>query len=160
MDKVLGLKSIYYDMNWNKLQEKKEQGEAITYILENKNGKIEYPFIKRVASSLDGKIYYDLVTARGQGGPRILSVVNKNKLIEDFKIYFQRYCEKEDIIAEYIRFDPWIDNFSDFSDIYKIFSDGNIYCNNLTEDFFKNQYSSSVRNKIRKAEKERNKNRI
>lgn len=153
MDKALGLESIYYDMNWNKLQEKKEKGEAITYIFENRNGKIEYPFIKRVANSLNGVQYYDLVTARGQGGPRILFAKNKEKLIEDFESDFQEYCEKENIIAEYIRFDPWIDNFSDFSNIYKVFSDGNIYCNNLTEDFFNNQYSSSVRNMVRKAEK-------
>ena len=32
MNKALGMESIYYDINWNKLQEKKEKGKAITYI--------------------------------------------------------------------------------------------------------------------------------
>ena len=78
---------------------------------------------------------------------------NKEKLIENFNKEFGRYCSLEDIVAEYVRFDPWICNFEDFSSIYNVFTQGDIYCNDLAEDFFAKQYSTDVRNMIRKAEK-------
>lgn len=154
MEKNKNFESIYWDKNWNKLQSIKEKGKAIEYIFEDENGKISYPFIMRPTNEVNNIIYYDLVTARGQGGPRILRVnKNKDKLISNFELEFQKYCNEKNIIAEYIRFDPWINNFCDFSNIYEIFSDGSIYCNDLREDFFVKQYSSSVRNMVRKAEK-------
>lgn len=145
--------SIYWDKNWNDLQSKKENGEAIDYVFENNFGKIEYPFIKRKANKIDNVQYYDLVTARGQGGPRILCYNDKIQLIKSFEESFEKYCKKEKVVAEYIRFDPWIQNFEDFEAIYKIFSYGNIYCNDLEKDFFMQEYSSSVRRNVRKASK-------
>lgn len=154
MQKYNELESIYWNKNWNELQSVKEKGKAVEYMFEDENGKIIYPFIMRPANKVNQILYYDLVTARGQGGPRILKVSkNKENLIKNFELEFQKYCDEKNVVAEYIRFDPWIENFHDFSSIYEIFSDGNIYCNDLKEDFFVNQYSSSVRNMVRKGEK-------
>ena len=148
------MESIYIDKNWNKLQEKKENGQACEYIYEDINGKITYPFIMRKTQRINEIEYYDIVTARGESGPRITKMEgNKSELLIGFKENFQEYCRKKKIIAEYIRFDPWNNGFEDFKNIYQFFSSGNIYCNDLTKDFFLEEYSSSVRNMVRKAEK-------
>lgn len=148
------MNSIYLDDRWIKLQEQKENGKGIEYVWNSDEYKVVYPFIKRVAGKINNIVYYDLVTPRGQGGPRLeCDIKDKEEIIKKFNEEFQNYCIKENIIAEYIRFDPWIKNYEDFSEIYNCFSKGNIYCNNLNVDFFTSEYSSKVRNYIRKAEK-------
>ena len=85
MQKYNELESIYWNKNWNELQSVKEKGKAVEYMFEDENGKIIYPFIMRPANKVNQILYYDLVTARGQGGPRILKVSkNKENLIKNF----------------------------------------------------------------------------
>lgn len=149
------MKSIYMDERWGILQQEKEKGEAITYTYDKDEIRIIYPFIKRKAGIINGIQYFDIVTPRGQCGPWIENCDTANiiSLINSFDMEFAEYCNKEMIVAEYIRFSPWMNNVYDFSSIYDIQFYGYLYCNDLTYDFFKIEYSSKKRNKIRKAEK-------
>lgn len=137
------------------MQEEKEGGEAVTYRYQNNGGSIVYPFIKREAGEIDGTMYYDLVTPRGQGGPRIVKSGNSDdvELVTGFDEAFTEYCAQENIIAEYIHFSPWLKQSEKFKQIYDTEFYGFIYCNDLTCDIFKDEYSSNKRRQIRKAQK-------
>lgn len=149
------MRSIYMDKRWGLLQQEKEKGEAITYVFEKDDMRIVYPFIKRKAGIVGGIQYFDIVTPRGQCGPWIekCNISNKLNLVNLFNEEFSKYCTQENIVAEYIRFSPWIDEINDFSNIYDTQFYGLIFCNDLTCDFFKDEYSSKKRNEIRKAKK-------
>ncbi|WP_409015305.1 GNAT family N-acetyltransferase [Anaerostipes caccae] len=148
------MESIYRDNNWYPLQEEKEQGKAVRYIYEDENGEIIYSFIKRKAGEVNGIEYFDIVTARGVGGPYLEVLHNKyekKKLVENFEKDFQRYCEEENIVAELIRFDPWKRNERDFKYIYDLELYGHFYCNNLKHDFYKEEYNRRSKRSIKKA---------
>ena len=144
------IKTIYLDPLWGNVQQSKEDGEVDCFRFNNQNGTIMYPFIKRYAGEVQGTRYYDIVTARGECGPIVIEG-NSAALYSDFNEEFQKYCDEEHIIAEYIRFDPWNTNPMCFADIYNLSSHGYAYCHKLQEDFFATQYSSRRRNQIRKA---------
>ena len=144
------MSTIYLHLVWGQLQEGKEHGDAKCFHYCAEAGEVIYPFIKRTAGTVAGTLYFDLVTPRGESGPVILSK-NREMLVEEFNKSFQEYCETNNIVAEYIRFDPWNTNPADFSGIYCVEPYGKTYCHKLQEDFFATQYSSKRRNQVRKA---------
>lgn len=149
------MKSIYQDKRWYQLQAAKEQGALETYVLEELGMRVEYNFVKRKAGSHQGKMYYDILTPRGFGGP-YLFCDNKNNISEFVSLFNQRFgdfCRDNHIIAEYVKFDPWENIIEELENIYKIEPHGNLYCNNITSNFFDDQYTSKVRGHIRKAMK-------
>ena len=116
------LPDIYYLPKWRELYAVKENGEAEEYRFENENGIILYPYIKRkVNMIINNQYYYDIVTPYGFNGPIILGECkNREELVKAFSEDFQRYCEKNNIIAEYIRFSPWFKNYLDFKNDYNL----------------------------------------
>ena len=146
------INTIYLNPRWGSIQEEKEGGISEVFCMNTENGQIKYPFIKRYAGEVNKNIYYDIVTARGECGPIVLSEKSSELYIE-FNEMFQKYCEEQSIIAEYIRFDPWNTNAKSFNKIYTLSAHGFAYCHRLQEDFFMTQYSSKRRNQIRKAQK-------
>lgn len=147
------MESIYLDDRWLDLQAQKEEGIAEIYTLKCEYGEIKYTYIKRVAGIIDNITYYDIFTERGLIGPIIKNSSNDELLLEEFRKDFESYCLKNNIIAEYIRLDPWIEKNQMFANIYNEFSSGKIYSNDLTIDFFNEEYSSKCRNFIRKTMK-------
>jgi serine/alanine adding enzyme len=149
------MRSIYLHTHWARLQRNKESGDDVTFYFNHELGDIRYTFIKRFAGFADNREYFDLVTPRGYGGPYLENCSSDefHHLIRQFDKAFQEYCCEENIVAEYIRFDPWINNAQSFAGIYDLKPHGFAYCNDLTVDFFNTEYSSRKRNNIRKAEK-------
>ena len=149
------MKSIYVNPHWARLQQQKEYGEGGTFYFNHEMGDVIYTFIKRFAGNMDNHEYFDLVTPRGYGGPYIENCTSDEyqQLILLFDKAFQEYCNDENIVAEYIRFDPWLKNANNFAQVYSLKPHGVAYCNNLTMDFFKTEYSAKKRNDIRRAEK-------
>jgi len=150
----MSIKSIYANEQWVIIQEKKENGQGITYKYKNGNNIIIYSFIKREAGVIDGVQYYDILTARGESGPRIEKYNGENisRFVLEFHKDFDNYCIEHNIIAEYVRFDPWNDQCEYFKERYSISYYGDLYCNNLTVDFFMMEYSPQKRTDIRKAQ--------
>lgn len=144
------INTIYLHPLWGILQQEKEQGIAEMFHLETENGEIMYPFIRRYAGVVNGVEYYDIVTPRGEGGPIIINE-KTDILMQEFDVQFQKYCDEHNILAEYVRFDPWNTEIDKFTQFYKISRHGFAYCHKLQEDFFMTQYSSKRRNQVRKA---------
>ena len=144
------IRSIYLAPNWGKLQERKEDGPAKIFYYRSDSGTVMYPFIMREAGEIDGTTYYDIVTARGEGGP-VITEEKSADIYKEFNTAFNDYCTQNNIIAEYVKFDPWNTDAAKFSEFYDISRHGYCFCHKLQEDFFKTQYSTKRRNQIRKA---------
>lgn len=151
------IKHIYMDENWAGLQAMKEEGCAGKFEFSNTQMSITYPFIKRKAGVVNGVTYSDLVTPRGEMGPYLEKKDAQSvdpSFLKEYQKVFLDFCRKNNIVAEYIRFDSWNKREKYFASLYQLSSYGDIYSNNLNYDFFQEEYSSSKRRNVKKAIKE------
>lgn len=148
------MKSVYREEQWAQLQEKKEGGKLTVYVYESIHGKVIYRFIKKYAGIINNTIYYDIASFRGAQGPYIESDSQENVecLIDEFFMNFEKYCVKENIIAEFAKLDPW----DDYANLIIAKSNaeyyGNYYCTNLTIDFYHDEYNRRSKRSIKKAQ--------
>ena len=146
------MKDIYFDENYGKLYEKVEKGTACIFRCETENGCIINQFIKReIPIKLNGKTYYDIVTPYGYGGPYIESCINKEKLLEDYEREFKKYCQDNDIVAEFVRFHPIYKNYDDFKKVYYTFFNRFTLATNVRDydDPIQAEFSKHTRKTIR-----------
>lgn len=127
----------------------------------------------------DGAEYYDIVSPYGYGGPVIEEVVGnsvetneenttkadrenttnadretaKVKLVEQFSIAFTKYCEENNIVCEFVRFHPMVENALDFKEIYNPKWDRHTLGTNLKdyEDPVAAEFTKHCRKRIRQA---------
>lgn len=145
---------IYFDKKYGKLYEKIEKGTAEIFEVHTKNGTIINQFIKRaIPEKVNGITYYDIVTPYGYGGPIIIEILdNKEKLLKEYDNAFSDYCKQNNIVAEFIRFHPIVNNAQDFKLIYNVEFNRYTLGTNLKdyEDPVKSEFSKSCRQNIRK----------
>lgn len=120
---IFNIRDIYFTRDYLISALKLDPGEAMLfyYIDESGHGEIIYPFIKRKLEK-EGTDYYDITTPFGYGGP-VLKVRNDSeKLTKNFLRTFSDYCKSENILAEFIRFHPILNNSIYFKDEMKLIS--------------------------------------
>jgi serine/alanine adding enzyme len=145
---------IYYLPQWSKLNAAHDNGISEEYYFHNEYGEIYYPYVKKeIETRLDGQVYYDTVTPYGFNGPIILTSSNTEKLLEEFDINFTEHCLINNIIAEYVRFSPWLMNHVDFKNNYNLKYNNQTLFIDLKKNFFIEEFSGKSRNVIRKAQK-------
>lgn len=98
---------IYFTSQYCKMNKLSDKAEPQIYIYEEEGNFAIYPFIKRPIF-FGGKIYYDIETPYGYGGPIVKA--EDNTFINNFEMEFLEHCQKENIIAEFIRFHPLLKN--------------------------------------------------
>ncbi len=145
---------IYFDSNYGKLYEKAEHGVCEVFEYEDDNGKVCHQFIKReIPQELlhSTEKFYDIVTPYGYGGPVIVKAEDKKKLVNDFFVAFAKYCEQQNIVSEFVRFHPIVNNALDFKEIYNATWDRKTLGTNLKDydDPVKQEFSKSCRKSIR-----------
>ncbi|MCM3610428.1 GNAT family N-acetyltransferase [Planococcus sp. MERTA32b] len=155
---MVNLPDIYFLPEWGKSYEDKEQdGEQRVFELKNGWGHVYYQFILRtIPIDLHGETYYDIITPYGFSGPVILECMpdKLDELQSAFDDAFQKYCDDNKIVAEYIRFSPWIKNAENFKEAYEMRNQGTtIYIDLAVKDFFMDEFSSSTRRQVRRAQK-------
>jgi len=146
---------IYFDPNYGKLYEKMENGTCEVFEHRSSLGHVHHMFIKReIPIKVDGKTYYDLITPYGYGGPLITTCQNgeETELVNEFEIAFRGYCERNDIVSEFVRFHPVVGNAIDFQGCYAIQHLRNTVGTSLeeTDDPFQSAFSKSCRKRVRK----------
>ncbi len=147
---------IYFDSNYGKLYEEHEKGKSEVFKLESKFGNVQNMFIKReIPYPINGETYYDIVTPYGYGGPLIThySEGQKDLLLEEYKEKFNQYCIENNIVSEFVRFHPLVDNVVDFQEVYDTSYIRNTLGTNLTDydDPFQEEFSRSCRKNVRRA---------
>lgn len=148
---------IYFDENYGKLYEKAENGKAIVWEYNGKEGKVRHQFILREIpiKEINGP-WFDIVTPYGYGGPIIEEVCagyEKQDVVQAFYNAFANYCKEKKIVSEFVRFHPLIGNGIDFKSVYN--SELNRYTlgTNLKDfaDPIQEEFSKSCRKNIRRA---------
>lgn len=146
---------IYFEENYAKLYEKAEMGVVEVFSLDCEFGKVRNIFIKRKINKLvDGEQYFDIVTPYGYAGPQILEIINhkKEELLAYYEKKFGEYCYENNIVSEFIRFNPIVQNSIDFESIYDIKKICNtVGTNLLVENPYRNEFSKSARKSIKRA---------
>ena len=148
---------IYFKRKYGELYEKIENGKVEVFKFKNELGSIRSMFIKReIPIKINNKTYYDLTTPYGYGGPIIIDCIDSNskqELVQGFYKFFNDYCKVNNIVSEFIRFHPILQNHIDFKDIYKIQYMRKTLGTNLKEfdDPVHSEFSKSCRKVIRRA---------
>lgn len=147
------MRSIYREKEWAEVNQQKEEGTLETYTYKDDNGELIYRFFKREAGSIHEEMYFDIASYRGAQGPYIQYVKEEKKeeFFSSFMVEFDKYCKKNNIIAEFAKLDPWDDNAEMIRSMYGTCYYGNFYCTNLSENFYKSEYNRRARRGIKKA---------
>lgn len=145
--------SLFKEKIWADLQSQKEEGELAEYCFESNMGIIKYRFFKRSAGIVNGVQYYDIATYRGAEGPYIEQVKSgvEKELLLEFRKDFSGYCQRNNIIAEFAKLDPWDEYAQITREVLNAEYYGNFYCNDLTRDFYSKDYNRRSKRAIKKA---------
>lgn len=140
---------IYFEEQYAKLYENEnEKIEVFEY--KNELGRGRNIFLKRKIFSQNLKEqFFDIITPYGYGGPIFeVNDEDKEKFIEEYFIEFSKYCEKNNIVSEFIRFHPLLKNHKGLDNKYEIINISNtIYIElNSLEDLNRNLGSQAKRN--------------
>ena len=149
---------FYFDEHYGELYEKLEGGKAEIFKYEDENGVVTNQFIKRkIKDKVDGKTYYDLTTPYGYGGPVINKCTGDKKvLVKKYEESLKKYCLENDIVSEFVRFHPIVENALDFKDVYNTIYMRKTLGTNLKDydDPVQSEFSKSCRKTIRQVLKE------
>ena len=149
---------VYFAPDYYSLYQNYGDGEAVCFVFEKDGELVLYPFLKSPITPLGyelDKEYYDIQGAYGYNG--IISSDENPEFIAAFWEAFDAYCHGNDIIAEFTRFHPLLNNHRLASPQMKTFFNRHTVSIDLSlaeDEIWKNQISSKNRNMIRKAEKE------
>ncbi len=149
-------RDIYFAPEYYSLYQNYGDGEACCFVFEKDGDIVMYPFLRNPITPLGYKLdkeYYDIQGAYGYNG--IIATNHNSGLINAFWESFDSWCHENDIVAEFSRFHPLLNNQEQASPKMKTFYSRHTVALDLTdEDIWMNQISSKNRNMIRKAEKE------
>ena len=148
---------IYFYPQYAKIYELNNEGEAYCFIYyKNENDFIIYPFLKRKINSLDvfknlTEEYFDLKSPYGYGG--YLRSKSCSIDMNFFLNFFHEFCKENHIIAEFIRFNPWLKTQGDCNGFLDVNRWNQVVVIDLTksESDIWFEYDSKNRNRIRKS---------
>jgi len=146
---------IYFTKEYHRLHEENGDGKALCFVYREDSSIAMYPFImneiKGYALTVE---YYDIESVYGYSGP--ISNSKEEKFLSNFENAFLEYCNKNNIVAEFIRFHPLINNFSIFKKNIEVIHNRKTVYLDVEKDInsiWEQDITSKNRNMIRKAEK-------
>ena len=149
-------RDIYYTPEYYSLYQNYGDGEACCFVFEKDGEIVMYPFLRNPITPLGYKLdkeYYDIQGAYGYNG--VIASKHDSSLIDSFWESFDSWCQENNIVAEFSRFHPLLNNQELASSKMKTFYSRHTVALDLTDDdIWMHQISSKNRNMIRKAEKE------
>lgn len=156
-------RDVFYLAGYCKLFEKERKEEGRLFVCETNEGKMVYPFFLRRINDLtcfSGKLtddYYDVISPYGYGGP-LCSNPQISKIFSDYWKNWQRYCQENNIVTEFIRFHPLLLNhLYPWPDDLKVEKAKKVVAVDLTltEDEIWSSYQYNNRKNINKAVREK-----
>lgn len=148
-------RDVYFTPEYYSLYQNYGDGEALCFVFEKAGDYVLYPFLKNPISKLGYKLdkeYYDIQGAYGYNG--IIASNQSAEFINSFWEVFDRWCLESDVVAEFTRFHPLLNNHQLASAQMKtIYSRLTVALDLRDDDIWMHQISSKNRNMIRKAEK-------
>jgi len=150
----LSMQDAYYTPEYYNIYEKNVEGTGLCFVYEDKEGMALYPFllcrINRAGYKLD-RDYYDISGAYGYNG--VLFTSDDVNFVKRFYCEFNTYCEANNIIAEFTRFNPLLRNHKFSKDYLDVSFNRKTVNVDLTQGYnsiYKN-YSRSAKGNINQA---------
>ena len=155
-EKVVKNEEVYYQ--WEYVDAFFKNGDGIPKLAyAEENGEYIYNvFLQRNIANdlrLDSSKYnyYDIITPYGYGG--VNSNSNNKELTKFYFDSFENYCNENNIISEFLRLNPLLDNYKLYNDDYKIENIAKtVYMKLENPEQIWNDMESRCRNTIRKAQ--------
>lgn len=148
---------IYYLPEWRELYAQRDGESSGCFTFHHPDGTVLYPYVmRRTPDAGDGKTWYDIITPYGFNGPCVVDrkAEDLSALRMAFDEAFSAHCRDRQIVAEYVRFSPWLKNVKTFGSLYALRDNGQTVAIDLTaEDILRDECSSKRRNLIRTAQK-------
>lgn len=146
---------IYFTEQYCRLCQQIEGGQAQLFVYEEGDNFLLYPYIRRMVPSagLD-KVYYDIQTPYGYGGPIVR--YEDTGFIKTSELAFMEYCKNGNVIAEFIRFHPFLENERIFRQDIEVLHNRYTVWLNLEQDLdeiWMHEFSATCRNRTRKCKK-------
>ncbi|MCH4827372.1 GNAT family N-acetyltransferase [Planococcus halocryophilus] len=151
------MRDLFFVKDYVELYEKIEGGNCEVFEFEHPIGTVYHQFIKReIPIPVEDGPYYDLLTPYGYGGPVITDLkdkTRKDELVTLFCQAFQDYSLEHNIVSEFVRFHPLVENAQDFDSCYNVLFRRHTTGITLKgfEDPIQEEFSGSTRKRIRKA---------
>lgn len=147
-------KDIYYTPEYYRLYENFGDGIAKCFVVTNGKNVAMYPFLMNEVKGYNIDGFKDIQGAYGYNGVIYNSISEELKY--EFDNAFNDYCYRNKVLAEFTRFHPLINNSEFSNNRINVIDDRETVFLDLKptiEEIWKTQFSSQIRNKIRKAEK-------
>lgn len=149
-------RDIYYTPEYYSLYQALGDGTALCFVYESNEEIAIYPFLINSINSLGfdlDKEYFDIQGAYGYNG--IISTCQEPDFINDFYEKFNKYCQDENIIAEFTRFNPILANQNFSKEHLSCSFNRNTVSVDLKQshDEITTQFNSSCKRAIKKAKK-------
>jgi len=147
--------NVLFTPGYYQLYENLGEGEARCFVYQEGDKFALYPFLVNSVNDLGYELpnhYFDIQGAYGYNG--IVTNEKEDGFLGRFAETFCEYCASENIIAEFIRFNPLLENHLLTKYIEPVFHLDNAYID-LTSDIesiFADSYNRKVRAAIRKAD--------
>lgn len=143
---------IYYTKEYAEASKVLDNGESELFIYSGEEGIIHNRYIKRkVPFILNNKQYFDITTPYGYGGPIVIDKKDES-LYQAYISAFHNHCIDNDIVAEFVRFHPLLNNADEFKQYTDITYVRDVLITDLysIDDSVLNAFSSSCRKIIRR----------
>jgi hypothetical protein len=144
---------LYHTAEYLQLYEENGDGIAFGLFFQSDAGIGFYPYLRRPIEGFKAEGYYDIITPYGYGGPLFSN--DSPELKAAFSQEFLAFAQREQYVAEFIRFDPLLRNEIGLSQTMEVEPIRRTVYMDLTktpEEIFQD-ITSKNRNMIRKAEK-------
>lgn len=143
---------IHFHPRYLALFEEHLQARCWLHYMPTTNGFIAYPFFRRKLPGID---WWDVVSPWYYGGPIFHGEVS-NAEVEIFLSGFTNYCQRENIVSEFTRLHPHLNNHQQLEKIIELPVIGKTIWIDLTQDpdmLYKQSFTKACRWAIRKCEK-------
>ena len=150
----INLQDVYYSSNYYKVYQDNSNALACCFIFKNQDNTFFYPFLKTAINKdyiNSNQTYFDIEGAYGYNGP--LSTTSNEIFLQQASDLFLEMCLKENIIAEFTRFNPVIKNHVWLKHANIIKANQNVILDLSIGDIWMQAYEHSTRKNINKAER-------
>ena len=156
-------KDIYHSVEYAKIFENSYGhdideafcGKSLMFVYGDDNEYILYPFTLREIkkSNSESEQLFDILSHYGYGGPIFKNNNCSEKIISDFIKTFHEFCNDNNIVSEFIRFNPLLNNSILFERFFNISKRNQTVIVDLTKNskIIFNELNKKTRNQIRKA---------
>jgi hypothetical protein len=148
---------VYHTDSYHRVAEANGEGRALAFVAEARDAMLFHPFlqrpIERVGDEIVDSSWCDLESVYGYGGP-LATTDNPDFLARAWE-EFGRWCARQHVVAEFIRFNPFLNNESLVPPPTRVVGDRETVLVDLIggADALWERYPAVQRNMVRKARK-------